>query len=323
MRPISVALPPTAPTNLTGVQNGKGGARENVLTWTNVANETGYKVFRALGTTGPWTDLTPVPVAVDVTTYTDKIGNTTATYFYQVFAVNKVGYDGVPGYKTVMATSPGSNTFAVPAVPAPTSPPSAPTSLTATVQTGPQVLLSWNDTASNEAGFVIERCAGTGCANFAPLVTVGPRNGTGAVSYTDVTVVPGNIYRYRVGAQNSLGTTYNTPGPTGDVLIPIPPAAPTNVMATAKRQGGSAARITVTWTDVAAAPNNETGYRIQSATNATFTANLVTSTVGAGVTTFTTGNVARNTSFYLRVWAFNGAGDSALVNAIPFPILTP
>ena len=316
MRPISVALPPAQPTLLTAVQSGSGNNKRNVLTWTNVANATGYKIFRALSNIGPWTDLTPVPVAGP--SYTDPIGNTSSVYFYQVFAVNKVGYEGVPGYKTVTATSTGSTILSVPVVAPPTTAPTAPNSLTTAIQTGPQVLLSWNDRANNETGFVIQRCTSVNCATWANLVTVGPRTGTGAVTYTDVTVVPGTTYRYRVGAQNSVGTSYSAP--SGNVVIPAPPAAPTNVTATAARQGGSAARITVTWTDVA---TTETGYRIQRATNATFTANLVTSTVGANVTTFTTGNVARNTSFYLRVQAYNGAGNSAWVNATPLPILTP
>jgi hypothetical protein len=77
--------------------------------------------------------------------------------------------------------------------------------------------------------------------------------------------------------------------------------------------------VTLTWLDVA----TETGYTIQMATNSTFTANLVTSTVAANTTTFTTGNVPRFTPYYFRVQAFNGAGVSAWTNATPFPITTP
>ena len=84
-------------------------------------------------------------------------------------------------------------------------------------------------------------------------------------------------------------------------------------------QGGNNARITLTWADVL----NETSYMIQYATNSTFTANLVSSTVSENITTFQTGNVARNTPFYVRIQALNAAGPSAWVNATPFPIITP
>jgi hypothetical protein len=99
------------------------------------------------------------------------------------------------------------------------------------------------------------------------------------------------------------------------VVIAVPPVAPSNLAVSV--QGSKAS---LTWTDNA---NNESGFRIQRATNSTFTAGLVTSTVGANITTFQTGNVARNTAFYFRVQAFNSADPSAWVNATPFPITTP
>ena len=41
----------------------------------------------------------------------------------------------------------------------PATAPAAPSNLTATAQAGPQVSLTWRDNASNETGFVVERCA--------------------------------------------------------------------------------------------------------------------------------------------------------------------
>ena len=61
---------------------------------------------------------------------------------------------------------------------------------------------------------------------------------------------------------------------------------------------GKNARVTLTWNDNS---TNETGFTIQRATNAAFTAGLVTSTVGANVQTWSSGNVARNTPYYFRV----------------------
>ena len=93
------------------------------------------------------------------------------------------------------------------------------------------------------------------------------------------------------------------------------PADPSNVAATATRQGNNE-RVTLTWTDNA---NNESGFEIQRTTNAAFTTGLNTSSVGANVTTITTGNISR-VSYYFRVRAVNVIGNSAWVNASPFPI---
>ena len=77
--------------------------------------------------------------------------------------------------------------------------PAAPTNLTAAVETGPQVLLDWTDNANNETSFVIERAVGAGA--FSVLASVGANTTT----YTDLTVVPGNNYSYRVAAANAGG----------------------------------------------------------------------------------------------------------------------
>lgn len=316
MRPMAVAVTPRAPSTLAATVAGNGRNKQVDLTWAdNSLNETHFIVQRAASTIGPWTMLATVPA--DVTTYTDAIGNTNQAFAYRVLASNTVGdTDQYPapaiGFPTVTRDSSPSNTVVVGTTQL--LPPNAPVNLSATLQNGPQVRLSWSDTATNESGFVIERAVGTG--PFAPLVTVGPRFNTGSVSYTDTSVTAGTDYTYRVAAVNLAGLSgYSN---TASVTIPLPPASPSPVKATAVRQGTNA-RVTLTWNNVA----NETGYTIERATNSAFTANLVTSTVGADTTTFTTGNVPRSTYFYFRVRAVNGAGPSAWANATPFPILTP
>ncbi len=200
--------------------------------------------------------------------------------------------------------------------------------------------LSWTDNSLNETAFTIERASNIGgpWTILATLqsTTTGPTTGTR--TYTDPIGNTNQTFFYRVQAHNVVGDTWNYSDPqlNEDAAFPTktvksaytavasfvattPPPAPSNVNATAARQGNNSARVTLTWTDVA----GETGYRIQRATDANFTANVVTSTVGANTTTFTTGNVARNTDFYFRVQAYNDIGNSAWVNATPFPIHTP
>ena len=92
--------------------------------------------------------------------------------------------------------------------------------------------LTWRDNATNETGFVVERCTGvapaSACTNFAQIAAPGPRNSTGNVTYVDTTVAAGNTYSYRVKAVNAAGSSalLRTSQPTWSV--PAIPAAPTS-----------------------------------------------------------------------------------------------
>jgi hypothetical protein len=318
MRPVVVGVTPKAPSSLTAVVAGNGNNRRVDLAWVdNSLNETAFTVQRAASTTGPWLDIAVLPA--NTLAYSDPIGNTNRAYAYRVIASNTVGDTAVYaapsiGFPNETMVSDPSNTVMVGTVPATT--PAAPTNLSAAFQTGPQIALTWTDNATNETGFVIERALDG--VNFSVLVSVGPRNNTGSVSYIDTNVAPGNTYTYRVAAINAAGpSAYSN---LASATIPAPPAAPSPVLATAVRINNRSARVTLTWANVA----NETGYEIQRSTSPDFTANLViVNNIGADVTTYTTGNLPRFTAFYFRVRAVNGAGVSAWANASPFPILTP
>jgi FtsP/CotA-like multicopper oxidase with cupredoxin domain/fibronectin type 3 domain-containing protein len=311
MRPISLAVPPAAPTNLAGTILGGCDNRRVVLTWTNNAlNATSLTVRRATASTGPWTDL--ATLAADVATYTDTIGNVNQAYWYQVVATNVVGYSGTAGYSTLTVTGAS--------VPKQfgtvyTSAPAAPTGLILTQQSGPRVLLTWTDNATNESCFRITRSVNN--ATFVDLAIVGAAGGTGSVSYTDTTVAMGNSYRYRVFAVNPFASS--AASNTATINLLAAPAAPSSVVATGQIVSAFNARVTLTWVDNA---TNESGYQVQRASNAAFTG-ATTTNLGANVTTFQVGTLARNTPYYFRVRATNAAGNSAWVNASPFPITTP
>lgn len=92
-------------------------------------------------------------------------------------------------------------------------------------------------------------------------------------------------------------------------LVPVTlPAAPSDLAATSF----SSSRIDLTWTDNS---SNETSFKIERATDAAFTQNLVTTTVGAGVTSFHAAGLSSSTTYYFRVRASNSAGDSDFTTA--------
>jgi hypothetical protein len=165
----------------------------------------------------------------------------------------------------------------------------------------------------NEIGFQIMR--GTGNAGAMTQIGTAIANQT---NFTDTTALANQTYRYQVVVYNAAGST-----PSNLQRVTPPPAAPTNVRVTAARISNNNDRITLTWT--VPAGNNQTGFTIQMSTNPAFPTGTATATatVTATTITWTSGNVPRNTAYYLRIQATNGGGASAWVNGTPSPITTP
>ena len=191
-------------------------------------------------------------------------------------------------------------------IPAPT----APSNLTAVLQAGPQVSLTWRDNATDETGFNVERSTDGG--TFVLIATAPARNATGNVTFVDTTVTAGatqTTFTYRVAAVNLGGpSAYSN---TASVTMPPAPAAPGNFKAVNGPNGGGNNRtVILTWVDLS---NNETGFTIQRATNATFTAGLSSANVGAGVQTLTQTGLGRNTTYFYRIRSNNGLAASAWV----------
>jgi FtsP/CotA-like multicopper oxidase with cupredoxin domain len=223
-------------------------------------------------------------------------------------------------------------------------PPNQPTLTSANLTGGSnnkKVDLTWTDPSLNETSYTVQVAENLG---FSPLL----RSFSLAANTTKFTDLLGSSNKatyYRVQASNTVGDIDVYPAPsigfptktlsssfsnTMGVNLPPPPppvpAVPSNVHVTCARNttGNAANRAldscTVTWTD---ASNNETGFRIQSATNSGFSPALTTNTVNAGVQKFTVGSLQRNTPHWFRVQSFNVAGPSAYVTAAENPITTP
>ena len=126
----------------------------------------------------------------------------------------------------------------------------------------------------------------------------------------------GNTYAYQVRAVNAAGNSAFA-GPVS-VSMTVP-TAPSGLTATAARSGGND-NVTLRWTDRS---NNETSFTVQRATNPAFTPVQNTqNNIAANSTTIVQG-VARGATLYYRIMAVNPLGNSAWVNATPFPIVTP
>jgi FtsP/CotA-like multicopper oxidase with cupredoxin domain len=333
MHTLVAAMPPRTPTNLAATFPATGATRV-VLTWTdNSTQESQFTIQRA--TTASFTSglttftyVNPATTAPSPVTYTDSAVAKNTTYWYRVFANGQtVGDVSMANFPTMSAdsaaTTPAPDLATFVTITTGTAPtkPNAPTNLTATPQAGPQVSLTWRDNATNETGFLIERCAtaASPCpgSGWVFLAAPGPRNNTGNVTYVDTTVAWGSSYLYRVAAFNAGGTSnYVTLG--NPVVVPVIPPAPTNFTVSAVKAKGNNYTATLNWAETV----NPGSFTIQRANNLDFTTGL-TSFTAAGTARSLTQTVTKNTVYYYRIQANNSlGGSSAWTNALPFPIRT-
>ena len=185
------------------------------------------------------------------------------------------------------------------------------------------VTLNWTDNSLNETQVLVQRT--TGAEPWTTLDTLtsplSQPNTKGPMTYVDPTANQGTTYSYRLVTQNTIGYGGDYMSLTAESISNIAGsvAVPSNVTAMMQMARGTG-RFVMTWTDNS---SNETGFRIQYATDAAFTTNVVTTTVPADSTAWGSRRMPSATDLYFRVQAYNAAGPSAWMNATPFPITIP
>ncbi|HSX42846.1 MAG TPA: LamG-like jellyroll fold domain-containing protein [Candidatus Saccharimonadales bacterium] len=180
-----------------------------------------------------------------------------------------------------------------------TTPPAASASLTASAASSTQVGLNWTAATDNVGvtGYQIERCAGSGCTNFAQIATTA----SNVLSYNDTGLSASTLYRYRVRAVDAAANlgAYSpiAQATTQAVADTIAPSVPATVSGTA----ASVSQINLTW---AASTDNVgvTGYKVyrggvQIGTSAT--------------ASYTDTGLTANTSYSYSVSAYDSAGNNS------------
>ena len=125
-----------------------------------------------------------------------------------------------------------------------------------------------------------------------------------SATYTWTGATVGTTYSFRVAAVNAVAES--APTNTATVTTPSPPAAPSNLVATAAANG---TQVNLTWTDNA---TTETGFKVYvSLDGATWS--LLT-TPAANVAAYTWTTAIPGTAYSFRVTAVNAAGESAASN---------
>ena len=279
---------PTAPTNLVAIANSPS---QIALSWTASTDSLGiasYLVercqnagclnFAQIGSTAS-------------TSYNDTTASGSTTYSYRVRA-SDTGNNLGPYSNIASATTP-----------APT--PTAPGNLTANATSSSQIALSWSASTDSLgiASYLIERCQGSSCSNFAQIAT------TSATSYNDNTVAASTSYSYRVRAQD----TGSNLGPYSSTASATTPAS----------SGGGSGIPTLVWSKSSA---NSTGVSMNSfksnlPTSGTLTGNVLIATFQWSSGTGASAHVTDDKGDNLALLVSNDDGNQVLATycVIPAP----
>jgi photosystem II stability/assembly factor-like uncharacterized protein len=169
------ATAPSSPTNLTALVISS--SQINLAWQDNSTDETGFKVDRRLNPTDQWTTINTTQanaVFYNNTSLTDG-----TKYYYRVYAFNANGNSTFSNEVNAVTTM------------------LAPTNLTAQL-TNAQAVLHWTDNSQSEDGYTIEKKDGAS-GTFTKLIDAA----SNSTAYTDVAVVAGHQYFYRVKGFNA------------------------------------------------------------------------------------------------------------------------
>ncbi len=218
---------PAAPSALVGSADTTGG--RVLLFWNNNSqNDTGYRVERRLVGSDVWNAV--ATIAAHSTSYTDSTVTLGQAYVYRVLATNAAGEtpsneltvnfaNGVPADPTSLAASNGAN----------------------------GVVLNWQDNASNETFYQVERKSGSGSWTSIAVIAAN------SVTYTDSGIGANASYSYRVRALGDAGDSNYS----NETAITTPAALPftsadigTTGGVTQTVETGSAYNVSASGTDI-------------------------------------------------------------------------
>jgi FtsP/CotA-like multicopper oxidase with cupredoxin domain len=212
----SVNATTLAPPSLNAATIGTArmlGASSLALTWTdNSVGETGYQVQYRRNNNGTWNIIPAASVSGTLTangtggliTATVSLTMNQSTYQFRVLPLNGAQTGPVSGVVSINLQNQ----------------PSTPLITGATSAIGSKnVVLAWNQLSNNTATVTIERHIRIG-NNWGPWVTVATLQGSNSLGYTDLGVIVGQTYRYRVRATNTSGNSnWSATTPVTGVIV--------------------------------------------------------------------------------------------------------
>lgn len=294
IRMTTTDFPPDTPGNLIAEAIS---STDIQLTWIDCSdNETGFELYESIGNSGNF----QLEVIASSNDTTETLRNRTVltTYYYRLRAVNSYGNSD---YSETVWVTPGSFS------------PNPPLNFQASVLSPTEVRLTWQDSSDNEEGFEIFESIGNN-QNYILKETAG----TNSTGLTITELSPNTTYFYRIRSVNSWGSSAFT----NEVTITMPhgiPLAPSELQAEAV----SATQIDLEWIDNS---DNEIGFKIERKIGENGNYIQITQT-GEDETSYQDIGLELNTTYFYRVYAFNGYAASEYSEEVSeateheFPIL--
>lgn len=226
----------SAPSRPAGLSATPVSSSQVNLTWTASTDNFGVAKYLVDRCTGVPCTFARIGEVTSGTSFGDSGLAGSTTYYYRVTAADANANLSLASFLASATTPAGGG--------GDTQAPTTPTGLTATAVSSTQIDLSWNASTDNVAvtGYLIERCSGTGCVNFAQIATP-----TGT-TFNDTGRTSSTAYSYRVRAQDAV-PNYSGYSSTASATTPAAgdtqaPSIPTNLSATAV----SSTQINLSWT---------------------------------------------------------------------------
>jgi len=167
------------------------------------------------------------------------------------------------------------------------------------------ITLTWSDNSLDETAFEIERCIGSGCADFVLIATI-PSNNINSMN--DVGLAEVTTYSYRVRAVNAAGASGYSNVASATTSYARPDGQLTSLVGTFTN-----GVVELTWIENA---TNETRFEIERyEVGAGGTEFIVIGTVAPDTTSFVDTTALRGTSYLYRVvpWRFDIFGGAPIV----------
>lgn len=278
MSAVEIPPVPTAPVPPSGFSATVISTTQIDLVWVDNSNdETGFRIERKAGSGGTYVQI--YLAAPNDIKYSDTALSASTTYYYRVVATNSAG-DSVSSEVSVTTASvatPVVNTYSI-------------SGAITNGLAGVTITRSSNGSATTTTDSS-GNYSFSGTSNGSYTLTPRMTGYTFIPAYLSVTVNGDNL-----PAMNFTASAVDT--------VPV---APSGLSATAI----SSTQINLAWQDIA----KETGYKIERKTGSTGTYVQI-ATVAADVTVYTDLTGSASTTYYYRVSATNGVGDSGYSNVV-------
>ena len=280
---------------------------------TTSANELLFGVHHVYSPSGSFS---PASLWLTVATNTDSSAHSHQVQDRMVSAVGS--YASTGSMSAALDTQSVMVAFKATVATSDSSPPTVPVNLAAAAASATQINLTWTASTDNigVAGYQVERCANTGCSNFA---LIGPASGP---SYSDTNLSGNTTYFYRVRAYDAVDNHSGYAGPVS-ATTQSPDVAPPTTSGSLTATPISPSRIDLSWP---AGTDNVgvVGYRIErcQGTGCSTFAQVATSTPAA----YSDVGLTANTRYSYRVRAYDAAGNlsgyspTASANTPPLPV---